>query len=293
VKAGREVRLPPLQRAAIEQEDDMTGTTAADHLTTGWEPDLPVGDTILRQFVANWAASAEGPVIALGGRAFRTEHVAVADLGRPAGFWNGATLLQPLSGELPDEVLRMIDGSLAHGTGDVHLWSVWPTPDLSQRGWRLGGHPPLLLLPPGAEMARERSGIRIEQVRDAETLRAYEYVAVHGYPFPELQPLTPGAYVDARLLREDRLRMWVAYDSDEPVAVGALFTEAGLAQLALGVSLPSVRGRGFWSALVRRRITAAAGLPVVAVCSDMSRRGLEAMAFLPLLRLTLWLHPRL
>jgi hypothetical protein len=38
------------------------------HLTTGWEPDLPVGDTVLRRFVYAWADSLAGPVEAVGGR---------------------------------------------------------------------------------------------------------------------------------------------------------------------------------------------------------------------------------
>ena len=29
---------------------------SAEHLTDGWEPDLPVGDTLLRRFLFNLAA---------------------------------------------------------------------------------------------------------------------------------------------------------------------------------------------------------------------------------------------
>src|SRR5512144_1851555 len=61
------------------------------HRTTGWEPDAPIGDTLLRRFVFNLATTAENPIAAMGGRVARRAEFAAADLGRPAGYWNGAT----------------------------------------------------------------------------------------------------------------------------------------------------------------------------------------------------------
>ena len=65
-------------------------------LTNGWEPDTPVGDTVLRRFVFALAESWEPAVAAMGGRVQRCAEFAVADFGRPAGFGNAVTLLQPL-----------------------------------------------------------------------------------------------------------------------------------------------------------------------------------------------------
>jgi hypothetical protein len=59
----------------------------AEHLTDGWEPDLPVSDTLLRRFLFNLAAFHEVPALA-GGRVPRTEELAAAEVycgapGRP------------------------------------------------------------------------------------------------------------------------------------------------------------------------------------------------------------------
>jgi hypothetical protein len=44
---------------------------SAEHLTDGWEPDLPVSDTLLRRFLFNLAAFHEAPAVAAGGRVLR------------------------------------------------------------------------------------------------------------------------------------------------------------------------------------------------------------------------------
>jgi hypothetical protein len=77
-----------------------------EHLTDGWEPDLPVSDTLLRRFLFNLAAFNELPAVAAGARVVRGDEFAAADLGRPAAMHNAATLLL---GErvLGDERLRL------------------------------------------------------------------------------------------------------------------------------------------------------------------------------------------
>jgi hypothetical protein len=42
----------------------------SEHLTDGWEPGLPVADTLLRRFLFNLAAFHEVPAQAAGGRAW-------------------------------------------------------------------------------------------------------------------------------------------------------------------------------------------------------------------------------
>jgi hypothetical protein len=64
-------------------------------LPTGWEPDVPVADTLLRRFVHAWAESLAGPVAAVGGRVQRRDRLLIGDLARPAAYCNGATLLRP------------------------------------------------------------------------------------------------------------------------------------------------------------------------------------------------------
>ena len=65
----------------------LDGTTDPDpgeeHLSTGWEPDVPADDTLLRRYLLHWAAYCEGYALAGGGAALRTDAFAAADLRRP------------------------------------------------------------------------------------------------------------------------------------------------------------------------------------------------------------------
>ncbi|MGD9528555.1 MAG: hypothetical protein AB7V44_17355, partial [Pseudonocardia sp.] len=165
-------------------------------LTTGWEPDTPVEDTLLRRFVFAQAAAFEPVVAAMGGAAWRTDAYAVADLGRPAGLGNAVTLLRPLPPD-PEDVLDGIEAAVGSGTGAVYLLSAWPTPDLHPRGWQLAGHPPMHLRPAAPlPDALPVPGLRIERVRAAAALRDAERVIVDGYPFADLQPYRTGALFD-------------------------------------------------------------------------------------------------
>jgi hypothetical protein len=265
-----------------------------EHLTDGWEPDLPVSDTLLRRFLFNLAAFHEVPVLAAGGRVLRRDHLAAADLGRPAAMDNAATLLRPLpfdrAAETLDEVEGFFDG---HGTGEAYLWSAWPTPDLRPRGWVLEGHPPLLLRTPGAgPVPPVPPGLRVERVAGVDALRDWERVAVDGFPYRELQPYRPGQLLHENVLADGRLRLWVGYEDDRPVCVGSLFVAEGVAAFSLGVTLPEARRRGYWAAMAAVRLVEEPGLPAVGVFSDMSRPSAEAIGFLPLTRFTLWHRPR-
>jgi hypothetical protein len=252
-----------------------------EHLTDGWEPDLPVGDTLLRRFLFNLAAFHEVPVRAAGGRVLRRDEFAAADLGRPAAMHNAATLLRPLPFDRPGPTLDAVEAFFEGGDhGEVYLWSAWPTPDLRPRGWVLEGHPPLLVRPPG------------NQSVPPPPLRDWERVAVDGFPYRELQPYHPGALLADGVLAEERLRLWVGYEQDRPVCAGSLFVDAGVAAFSLGVTLPSARRRGYWAAMAGVRLVEAPGLPAVGVFSDMSRPGAEALGFLPVVRFTLWHRPR-
>lgn len=78
-------------------------------LTTGWEPETPVDDTLLRRFVFALADSWEPAVAAMGGRVQRCAEFAVTDFGRPAGYGNAVTLLQPLPPGDPDRAGAVLD----------------------------------------------------------------------------------------------------------------------------------------------------------------------------------------
>ena len=263
------------------------------HLTTGWEPDLPVGDSLLRRFLVCWASACETFAIAAGGRALQTADFAAADYGRPSGWFNAATLLAPPDATRVDALLDEIEAFFGPGTGDVWLWSAWPTPDLACRGWRLEGHPPLLVRPPAALVPPPaRPPVEVIEVADAVGLAEWERVAAEGYPLPELLPVQPGTIADPRLLGDPRLRFTLGREEGEAVSLGALFAEAGIGCFTLGVTRPSARGRGHWRAHAVHRLLAAPDLWMTGIFSDHSRPSAERLGFVPLFRFTLWTRPR-
>lgn len=271
----------------------MTALEAASPgLTTGWETTLPPEDTELRRFVLAWAEYLAGPVQALGGRVVRTPDALTTDLGRPASYWTSAVLLRPPAPDRWDVVLDGVERTLFRdGTGQVHLWSAWPTPDLTARGWELEGHPPLLFRPPGGPLPPEGTDLTVREVADEEELGTWERVVVHGYPMPDLRPWRPGAlFTDA--VRSSGLRLWTGYADGEAVAAAGSYVALGLHVLAIGVVLPHARARGYWRTLLRTRLAAYPDLPSASLFSDMSRPGAQRHGFWPISRFTLWTRER-
>jgi hypothetical protein len=259
-------------------------------LETGWEPDTPLADSLLRQFVFNQAATSTLPVAAMGGRVLRRDHVVAADLGRPAGFANSAVLLRPPTGGSLAGTLGELDRFYRDGSGEVLLWSAWPTPDLRPSGWRLEGHPPLLVRPAGGEPPPTE--VEIEPVRDAAALRAYEQAVIRGFPLPELAQAPPGSLVDERVLGEEGLRYWLGRLDGEPVGTAATTLDSGLNGVALIVTLPVARRRGVGTALTWCAALADPTRPAALLASDLGRGVYQRMGFLPLLRFTLWSRER-
>jgi hypothetical protein len=262
-------------------------------LTTGWESDVPVDDSILRRFLFCWSSACATFAAAAGGRALRTPDFAAADYGRPSGWFNAATLLAPPDPARFDAVLDDVEAFFGSGTGEALLWSAWPIPDLAPRGWYLQGHPPLLVRPPaGLVPPPACPPVDISDVADAAGLAEWERVAAEGYPVPELLPVQPGTIADPSLLDDPRLRFTVGREDGEAVSLGALFVEAGAGCFTLGVTQPSARGRGHWRAHAIRRLLAAPDLWMTGIFSDYSRPPAERLGFLPLFRFTLWARPR-
>ena len=113
-------------------------TELARPLETGWLPDTPIRDSLLRRFVVNQADLQEHLVGAVGGRSDRTPDVALSDSGVAAAYLNQAVMLRPI----PDAYDAVLDHVASFYAGSAGLLlSPWPTPDLAGRGWQLVGHP--------------------------------------------------------------------------------------------------------------------------------------------------------
>jgi len=252
-------------------------------LLAGWEPDAPAGDSLLRRFLMNWQAW-YGSLCREG---LRRDDLVAANLGRPAGFLHGAVLLAPVDRDSVDGLLRAINAYYdGPPVGEVLLFSPWPTPDLRPYGWRLEGHPPLMLRPVGAGKASRGTDLRIEEVHDAEGLREFWRVVVTGYPLDGVDP--DRAVLEDAMLRDGRMRCWIGRREDRAVSAVSVFTDVGVHHVTVVATLPEARGRGFGEALMWEPTLADPAFPAMLLSSDLGRPVYQRMGYLPLLRFTVW-----
>jgi hypothetical protein len=266
------------------------------NLTSGWEPDTPVTDSLLRRFLVNWTLSIEAHGIPLGGRSLRRDDLAAVDVGRPSVGANVATLLAPLFPQGREEVMAALNDFYGFSadamTGTVFLFSPWPTPDLCPHGWSLVAHLPLMLRPTGGVLPPPPSGIRIEEVRDAESLRAFEVAMVRGFAMPEVGAHGPGAAFNAGILADERMHLWVGWEDDRVVSAAATFVAAGINNVMLVATVPEARQRGYGAALTWRATLADATLPSLLIATAEGQPVYERMGYLSLFRFTLWARDR-
>ncbi|QYN39387.1 N-acetyltransferase [Pseudonocardia sp. DSM 110487] len=258
-----------------------------EHLTTGWEPDLPDEDTLLRQAVlvhASWPTA----LAAAAGRPWRSGPTwAGGWIGDRGAFTNPVVLTRPLA--RPEEVLADI-GTLLPSHVPYMLVSAWPTADLRPYGLGLVGHPPLMVRFPGPGPDSPRPGIEVHEVRDAEELAVAERILVDGYPLPDLEPLAPGDLLDPTLLQPST-RVWVAWSDEKPAAVAAAHHHAGVTLVEFVATLPAARGRGAGAAVTWAATLSDPTRPAVLIASDDGRPVYERMGYLAIERWTAWLRP--
>jgi hypothetical protein len=266
------------------------------HLRAGWEPDTPITDSLLRRFLVNWTLSIEAQGRPFNARTLRRDDLAAVDVGRPSVGGNVATLLAPLFSEDVDEVMAALDTfyGFASGkrSGAVYLFSPWPSPDLRPHGWTLVDHQPLMFRPAGGSLPPSPPGLRIEEVRDAEGVRAFEIAIVDGFPIRELTGHAPGAAFSAGMLADERQRLWVGWEGERPVSAASAFVAAGVNNVTLVATLPEARRRGYGAAMTWRATLADPTLPSLLIATDEGRPVYEHLGYLSLFRLTLWSRDR-
>lgn len=193
-------------------------------LTGGWEPETPVDDSILRQFVYAYAERVTWMAGVTGGRVDRDAAVCIAGARSAFGYDNAAVLLQPPSSiDLVDVLKR---ASVLFGPNRCWvLLSAWPLPELGSHGLSLVGHPPLMLrLPPAPALPRPPR-LRIAAVEDTSICDDFDRVLKEGYDLPDSSALT-----NPRLLGH-HLRLFVGYLDDRLVATAGACSAGGVVEV--------------------------------------------------------------
>ena len=257
-----------------------------DHLTHGWEPELPDSDTLLRRFVLASAHRSVELAVRGGGRGEVRPTVSLADPASPVMFDNIAVLLQPPAYIDLDATLQEL---LAFYPPERHvvLLSAWPTPDLAGYGFSLMGHPPLMYRAPGGQAPPLPDGLEIRLVEDGAALDEFVTTLIEAYPMP-------GA--DRTVLRDPALleaavRLFVGYLDGRPVGTSGARLGHGLVDVEWVSTRAEVRGRGIGAALTWAATLVEPDLPAALIASDDGQPVYERMGYLRLLRLTAWHRP--
>ena len=254
---------------------------------TGWLPDTPYDDTLMRQFLLNQSELNATIATACGGRVERTDLVALADTGGPIPYFNQAVLLQPIVNRGDSAMAEIRSFYAPVQDRPVTLLSIWPTPDLTPLGWSLVGHPAFMVRGAFPFDHQPAPGVELRSVTTADDLMEAERIMIEGYPLNEAAGLPRGTVFPGALLDRDLLIRLGVLDG-AAVACATRFIAEGLVNLCMAATLPQARRRGVWEALVWARLRDAPGLPAVAYTSDFSRPGFQRMGFLPITRFTLW-----
>jgi hypothetical protein len=260
-----------------------------EHLTTGWESDVPAADPLVRRAALVHASWAGAVAEALGRTSRRTERWSGGFVGERGALTNPVVVLRPLSVEEYADVVREVEDTIIP-PAPYFLLSPFPTPDLSRHGLVKLGHPPVMMRFPGDGAPPLRPGVDVREVTGADALAVAERVLVEGYPMPELQPLRPGALFAPPIL-DGPTRVWTAFVDGEPAAVAAAHVGEGAVLVEYVAALAAARGRGAGAAATWAATLCRPELPAVLISSDDGRPLYEAMGFLAVERWTAWLRP--
>ncbi len=253
-------------------------------LETGHFPTTPVDDSLLRRFLHNQADLSVTLAESRGGEVLREPGVVATWYDNPVFYNNMAVLTSPLTSEVLKEVEALYTGRTAT------LLSAWPTEDLSDRGWVLMGHPMFVVRSPGHLARTPAPGVTTEVASSAEDLALAEQLAARGYPLEPAVGAPPNTVFDEATLQSPLLVRIGRLDG-EPVSVAASYLAHDVVNLCLAATLDAGRRKGVWAQLVADRVNDEEHLPSCAITSDDSRPGFVKMGFLPVQRMTMWLHP--
>ena len=213
-----------------------------EHLTTGWEPEVPATDTLVRRATLVHASWAGAVAEALGRPHGRTERWSGGFVGDRGALTNPVVVLRPLGDGEWSDVVREVERTIPP-PAPYFLLSPFPTPDLAGDGLVKLGHPPLMCRFPGGDAPPLRDGVEVREVTDVAALHVAERVLVDGYPMPELEPLVPGELFGSPIL-DGPTRVWTAFVDGVPAAVAAAHVGEGAVLVEYVAALASARGRG-------------------------------------------------
>ena len=212
-----------------------------------------------------------------------------SDLGLPVTLPpNNATLLRPLDeAGAAGAVARLRSFFGANPGGGFQIWSPWPTPDLSPLGFQRF-ELPLMIRPAGGELAAPPAGLEVSLVRTPAALLQAERVLMDAYEVSGALSAQPRHSWDARLLSRPEFAVFLALESEVPMATLTAFAGSGLNGLINVATTPAARGRGVGAALVAAAISHRPELPAYIPALPAARASYQRLGFAEAGTFTIW-----
>jgi GNAT superfamily N-acetyltransferase len=174
----------------------------------------------------------------------------------------GLGLDEPATEKLVDEMLAFLAGTRSY----VSVAPDAEPPEL--RDWLQSrgltpGYGWTNFVGPATDPSEAQTALRIER---AVTGEAFGAAAAGGFEMPDVFREWL-----ALLPARDGWHCFVAFEGDEPAGAGALYVTGKIGWLGIGATVPEHRGKGAQSALIAKRIEAAAELGCEVVVSETGK----------------------
>ena len=247
-------------------------------------------DPMVARAAANCAGAYREWAARTGHRTALWPDLSVADQGVPnSAPVDSACLLAPAQDtEAMADVVDRAEAVFARSEGGpVQIWSAWPTPDLTARGYT-PYQVPWMMRPADRSQPPTPEGLRIQAARDEHDLRSAALLidAVFGVGARD-----PSGLVTADLIDDD-LEVFVGYVEERAVATATAYVSDGFCGVYAVATAPEARGRGYGEALSRAATLFRADLPATLQASPMGYPIYSRMGFRTYGEFTLWEGPR-
>jgi ribosomal protein S18 acetylase RimI-like enzyme len=264
------MNLPPITSALLERLERVPFTRVWDSLKRAEQrPDNPFGVTLLE---------ADGLYASI-----------VSSLPH-APWYNAITGLTEENLVRLEEILRRFEGQGIKPR--LTLGATQLTPKLGQALFDHSlvacGVGSTLYAVPTALERDPSSSLTVRELAQGEDTETFDALAVEAYGFTH--PVE--AALAAVQNEQPNLRRYLALEDGRSIAAGAMLVSDGIAYLAGAATIPSARGRGAQSALIRQRLSDAAQcsklVVVTTAFASQSQQNLERFGFRLAQVKTLW-----
>jgi ribosomal protein S18 acetylase RimI-like enzyme len=183
----------------------------------------------------------------------------------------------------PDTPAEAVSGAAAA------VCDSWQTIDLEPFGFRDWRREPWFLCPPSEQTSDETPPeLEIVRATTANDVRELEAVSVRGFENDESATIDPGTLHPPAILDDPRMVLWLGRVEGEPVGAAMSYRTDEAVGIFGVTTIPSMRRRGYGTALTRAAMLADSGLPSILAPSPEGEQVYRRLGFEHVGELRIW-----